>query len=616
MTGGTSVTLLGTLRLPPSADVVGLFLSFGWPSTLRFHEAGIVLNGNETVSTNTYFNSFFEAHYARYTSLGNVYYELRLAGDFVVSLHRRRSPTNQECLERSTHLGLRADQPLRLSLPRLGECQKPGRIYLEITSLKDGGIFCGGELLTDELPPHEVALGIITCTYKKNAYVKRTVDAITSEPGLLGERLGVFVVDNGRDLPAETFADSRVQVIPNDNVGGSGGFNRGLLAAASSDKRFTHFLMMDDDIVLCSEVLLRLVGILKFARTDLVISGSMLPRERPHFLFEAGGLYGMHGDRSGPRPLGWAAIKHGLYLQDADALDKLRLEERPDYGALWFLAFSREVLREKGYLMPFFIKVDDIEYGLRISASDEHPVVAFPSIAVWHDAFEKKKPPWEVYYCVRNALACSALHRPGDLKATLRRVSEKFLSRLLVFDYGVAELHLMAVEHYLQGPQFLVSESPTRLHAQVTQIAGASRTITWDDEESERAIADGGYLSRVTTFRQRLLALATLGGHLLPKALLDDGRIVTLTDNPHQRLQVFPHTHVRLFMPDHGFLHRAMDQRRGLALIWRWLAVMLKLAREWDKVAQTWRDEAPRMVTEAFWREYFHLPDGDSSREQ
>lgn len=610
MPGGELVTLLGTLIFPPSADVVGLFLSLGWPSTLRWHGEAILLNANEIVTTNTYFNSFFESYYARYTSIDRVYYSLRLAGDFIVSLHRRRSPTDQECLSRSTHLSLRPDAPLRLDLPPLRDSHKPGRIYLEITSLRDGGTFYGGELLTDETAPSEVALAIVICTYKKNPYVKQTVDAITSEPGLLGEHVAVFVVDNGRDLPTTTFTDPRVQVIPNENVGGSGGFNRGLLAATSSGRRFTHFLLMDDDIVLCAEVLLRLVGIFKFARTDFVLCGSMLQKERPHFLFEAGGIYGLHGDRTRPDPLAWAAIKNGLYLQDYDALDKLLIEERPDYGALWFLAFSREVLQKNGLLLPFFIKVDDIEYGLRLGARDEHPLVAFPSIAVWHDAFDKKKSAWEVYYCLRNGLVCNTLHRPASLTSTLRRVSEKFLSRLLVFDYGPAELALLAAEHYLLGPRFLASEHPARLHAQVVQMADASRKPTWDEEQSRPELADGSYLSRVTSLRQRLLAIGTLGGHILPGALLDNVRICTLADDPHQRMKVFPHTRVRLFIPEQGILSLQMDHRRGLALARRWVALVLRMAREWDAVARAWRDEAPRMMTEDFWRSYLHLPEG------
>ena len=59
--------------------------------------------------------------------------------------------------------------------------------------------------------------------------------------------LGVmFVVDNGRTLDAEGLSDDLITVIPNENVGGAGGFARGMIAALESDEDFTHVLLMDD----------------------------------------------------------------------------------------------------------------------------------------------------------------------------------------------------------------------------------------------------------------------------------------------------------------------------------------------------------------------------------
>jgi len=48
-----------------------------------------------------------------------------------------------------------------------------------------------------------------------------------------------------------------VQLIPNKNVGGSGGFARGLVEALQ-ENTYSHFLFMDDDIELDSESIYRL----------------------------------------------------------------------------------------------------------------------------------------------------------------------------------------------------------------------------------------------------------------------------------------------------------------------------------------------------------------------
>jgi len=58
------------------------------------------------------------------------------------------------------------------------------------------------------------------------------------------------------------------------------------------------------------------------------------------------------------------SVKSNLDLQTAASLNLLLLEEHIDYGGFWFFSFSKEVVEEIGLPMPFFIKVDDVEFGL------------------------------------------------------------------------------------------------------------------------------------------------------------------------------------------------------------------------------------------------------------
>jgi len=56
---------------------------------------------------------------------------------------------------------------------------------------------------------------------------------------------------------------------------------------------------------------------------------------------------------------------------------------------LVFLSLNN-LLKKIGLLMPFFIKIDDLEFCLRIKFAGA--IVAFPSIAVWHEPFYAKVP--------------------------------------------------------------------------------------------------------------------------------------------------------------------------------------------------------------------------------
>ena len=81
----------------------------------------------------------------------------------------------------------------------------------------------------------DVRLAIATTTFRKEAYVTRNIEAIRADifesDYEHADDIKLIVVDNGRTLDAEALSDDHVSVIPNPNVGGSGGFARGMMEA-------------------------------------------------------------------------------------------------------------------------------------------------------------------------------------------------------------------------------------------------------------------------------------------------------------------------------------------------------------------------------------------------
>ena len=99
----------------------------------------------------------------------------------------------------------------------------------------------------------------------------------------------MFVIDNGRTLDAEALSDEGVTVLPNPNVGGSGGFARGMMEAMKHDENFTHVLLMDDDVSISTESLRRTFNLLSLATgkyKNAFINGAMLVAEEPNRQFE------------------------------------------------------------------------------------------------------------------------------------------------------------------------------------------------------------------------------------------------------------------------------------------------------------------------------------------
>lgn len=128
-------------------------------------------------------------------------------------------------------------------------------------------------------------LAAVICTYKREDYVKRNLQhlnqSIFAQPQQeIARHLDVFVVDNGKTLDRAEIETEQIRLFPNKNCGGSGGFTRGIIEALRRKEAFSHVLLMDDDILLESNVLIKTIRFLQIVRpehADLAIGGSMLP---------------------------------------------------------------------------------------------------------------------------------------------------------------------------------------------------------------------------------------------------------------------------------------------------------------------------------------------------
>ena len=115
----------------------------------------------------------------------------------------------------------------------------------------------------------------------------------------------MYVIDNGRTLDAEKLSGNRVQVVPNDNVGGAGGFTRGMITAMEQTPKATNILLMDDDVAVSPESIKRtynLLRILKPEHREDMISGAMLNYEIGEDQWEDIGNMTQQGTFAGCKP--------------------------------------------------------------------------------------------------------------------------------------------------------------------------------------------------------------------------------------------------------------------------------------------------------------------------
>ncbi len=593
--------VISRVQFPQTDEIAPLYIKYDSQSLEpQTSESKIFLKKGSTLSLNTYFNSIYENFYKEYTTLSTLSYLLKLEGDFAVAIYQENQVSEKKLIDYQTFQQCQNLDYVKIVLPELQQ----SRTYLEVTCLSTQGWFTEGLLVTEQQQLQNVSLAIIICTYKKEAFVKRTVNAILQDKLLQDKQFKIFIVDNAKTLEQGDFFHPRVQFISNRNVGGSGGFTKGLIEALQ-EGGYTHFLFMDDDIELDSEVIYRIFSLYEYAQQDFAVAGSMLDLHNKHILHEAGALYNQGFDQDENlqhRPFILTSLKHHLDLRNSTALNSLLTVDNIDFGGFYFFCFSQTVVEKIGLPLPFFIKIDDIEFSLRVKQLNT-PIVAFPSLCVWHELSYSKKPDWDAYYTFRNMLITNSIHDSTKYLDVIKILTMGIVYHLLLFNYNAAQMYIRAFEDYMQGPDFLKTNDPESLHIKVCEFSKShtSQTIVQNPSLNDKALP-----TTVGTF-QKLLSLLTLNGHLLPPFLIrNESALIRYGMEERDSIcKGFAKKRV-IFVIDqvpHSYQNE-LDNQAGIYILFSWVKSVVTNRRKWLSVTREWNQAANDFTSINFWQDY------------
>ena len=491
----------------------------------RMENGFLSIPAGTTVSFDTYFNSFDYDAYKRFTALNSVALSLFLRGKFHVRiLWAFRSPADGEGEREEIFTFKRGKQdvPVRVSNRILYEgdfssetkkemqigvdlCALKGRgfVFAELTAKEDGAYFGGHIDATDEPISEKVKIGIVITTFKREEYVKSNVQKLVS--ALPCENFGIFVIDNGRTLSEEDVLGATL--LPNKNVGGSGGFTRGIMEVLKRNDEYTHVLLTDDDIRFHTEVFLRTLAVIRYAVSPekLTIGASMIRLDQTYYQHEYGADW-----------MGYTLTSrnNGFDLRDKLALLLNAESGLPDYTAWWFNCFSLALPMTKGLPLPFFIKGDDIEYGLRA----ENDVLLMNGIGVWHERFEMKYSGELEYYIKRNEAIINCLYRP-DLNwfFHFKKLVIAVGKQLVYQRYFAVDLIFKAYKDFIRGANYLDTLDAEKLHGEIRAVVQKQKTLEeliqmGYDVSKHQIFTPAKHQSKKTKFQQ----VITLNGYLLP----------------------------------------------------------------------------------------------------
>lgn len=304
---------------------------------------------------------------------------------------------------------------------------------------------------------NDVELVLSTTTFKKEAFIERNIglvkEQIVESADPIAKHFHMYVMDNGRTLDAEKLTSDRITVIPNDNVGGAGGFTRGMITAMEQDPKATNILLMDDDVAVSPESIKRtynLLRILKEEHREDMISGAMLNYEIGEDQWEDIGNMTPQGTFAGCKPGMRLTLFEDLIYNEMFTPTKWQRNNM--YAAWWYCCIPISVIEKNGLPLPVFVRCDDAEYGIRCKTG----FITMNSLCVWHMSFfERYNAAVERYQTTRNTMIAQATCGMAPDADFMKELHNNIRLELKKFGYANAELCLDAFEDFLKGPEFI-----------------------------------------------------------------------------------------------------------------------------------------------------------------
>jgi galactofuranosylgalactofuranosylrhamnosyl-N-acetylglucosaminyl-diphospho-decaprenol beta-1,5/1,6-galactofuranosyltransferase len=462
---GRLVAQRGLFRGPDPVCPEDLYAQINFGNAVRERQRLVVHAGSE-VSMDTYFGRFPASYWQRWTVVTEVDVEVTVSGSGRISL-----------------VASDAEGETRTVAVREVTGEQGGSVTLstQLDKFLDGGFlwveFGTGDhdLVVETLrwtvtaPRLLRPTAVVICTFNRADDCTKTLQALAADDEALDVLDAVYVVDQGTDTVQSrpVFAeiqqglDGRLRYLRQPNLGGAGGFGRGMYEVTARGSEHANLLFMDDDVLCEPEIAIRLTAFANRTTEPTIVGGQMLRLLHPTMLL-AGAEYADFAQLV-PGKVVQGALNDVDLTAEAEDEDGVptgkpnRGDARidADYNAWWSCLIPAEVVAKIGLPLPLFFQWDDVEYGYRARANG-FATVTLPGAGLWHADFDwKDLDKWNEYFAVRNAMIVATLHAEIDPKQTARVIVSRITRYLMSMQYGLAATLLKSVEDFLKGPEIL-----------------------------------------------------------------------------------------------------------------------------------------------------------------
>jgi len=544
----------------------------------------------------TWFNLFNLGKWQRHCGLDDLHLALQGDGVFQVSVF----------MAFPNHSGERRDEIITLTPGTLGRLDLPemfggfdgGRdeciLYFEINALREGSLLDAHWQTTDE-PRRQPNLTIAITTFRREAEVAHTVARFnnfiaTSE---LRDHIRLIITDNGQT--AEIDHNAHVSLVKNQNLGGAGGFARGLLEAR--DRGASHCLFMDDDAATHMSSLERTWQFLAYARDPATaIAGAMINARHRWSVWENGAVFNA---RCQP-------LHMGTDLRDVNEVFAMEFATTPPtpanfYGGWWFFAFALDQVKHLPF--PFFVRGDDVSFSL----VHDFNIVTLNGVASFQESFTNKESPLTWYLDLRSHMAHHLSLPSMDIgRLRVLKIAVWFFARNLPrMHYETLSAINLALEDVMRGPDFF--DRNADMAQRRADIKALTQEEVWRPVTPEMGLAPvrSTPLNRVA----RAAMKVTLNGHLLPFFRLFGTRITLMA--VHRGLVGYTWGASRItYLNGDGRQYYTVTHSKGRMAreSWRFVKSALRFLVRYNGLIEAWRRGYVRLTGEDYWRAKLRMP--------
>jgi GT2 family glycosyltransferase len=583
-----------------------LYVRMEESSFLSYGVDGIYFRENGVASFDTFQNGFSAGKWKKYTIIEDVFLSLELRGHFEISLMHAEMKDGEAAERELSHSEIIAEERETVNLD-FGTLAEDGIFYAKVKAVQDGSEIFSGYYGTKDLEPTQtVKIAIDICTFKREQYVARNIeilkrDILENEMSPCYGKVWVHISDNASSLDGIVDTQENITVDKNANLGGVGGFTRGIIETQklAEERGFTHVLLMDDDATISSAAVEANYLLLSYMKPEYfghTVGGKLLVLNAPFVQFEVGAQWNAGAIN---------ALKSERDIRKIEEVIDSEIEDEPvEYQGWWYCCIPLKEIAKDNLPLPIFIHRDDVEYGLR---TGKGRFIFMNRICIWHESFAGKMPGVLDYYDIRNLCITNAIQCPEYTKEEFKKYLTKWVWRNIAkYRYKYIDYNIKAVEDFCKGVDWLLQADGGALHKELFAMNYKAKPISeWVGfhgvTEEQLKCREWGF--RNPNAFMRLYHKAVANGNFFPAK----NHKIVVTD-PYGNVHRLYRRDRTIVVDNYGngvYLERDRKQ------FWecrRKLKAALKLIDEkYDAAAKSYRDRYGELVSREFWEKYLGI---------